>query len=128
MAYLGQQKTIGFFWGEICHVSLSHLWGLKQFPCGIHHRIQTSHLHASHCYYCKVDFVSFHEVIRYNISLLSRFQFNATNLLNIMSTLVVIGVILGRFKCIAINFLDLCHFVDHGIMCLEVGKWNHYFL
>jgi hypothetical protein len=39
-----------------------------------HQRIQTTRSHASHCHhchYCNVDFVLFHNVISYNISLLS---------------------------------------------------------
>ena len=56
----------------VSHISLPYImgFGIKT----LHQRIQTRHSHASHCHYCNVDLVLFHEVTRYTNSLLSRFQ------------------------------------------------------
>jgi hypothetical protein len=41
-----------------------------------HPRIQTTHSHTSHCHYCNVDFVVFHNVTCYTNSLLSCIHIN----------------------------------------------------
>ena len=51
------------------------------------------------CHHCNVDFVFFHNVTCYTNSLLSHIRVNTTDLLNIMCTLVAIGMILGRIEC-----------------------------
>lgn len=51
-------------------------------------------LHASHCHYCIVGFVLFHNITHYANSLLSRVHVNTTCLLNITRILVASCVIL----------------------------------
>ena len=71
-------------------------------------------LHDFH--YFNVDFVLFHNVIYYTNPLLSDIQVNNTTFHNIMCTLVVIGMILGRLEnctgklqAYGIKALDFCH-------------------
>ena len=79
------------------HISLPYVMGFDIKV--IHQRIKTTHSYASHCHYSNVDFVLFHNVTCYNNSLLSCIHVNTTCLLNITSTLVAIGVLLGRLEC-----------------------------
>ena len=66
-----------------CHVSLSYVMGLDIEL--IHQRMQTTRLHASHCYhhyYCRygnVDFMLFHNFTCYTNSLLSCVHVNTAN-------------------------------------------------
>ena len=69
----------------------------------IHQRNQITRSHASHCHYCNVNFVLFHNVTCYTNPLLSCFQVNTTNLLNTTCTLVATCMILGRLECIHLS-------------------------
>jgi hypothetical protein len=68
----------------------------------IHQRIQITRSHASHCHHChhyNVDFVLFQNVTCCPNSLSSCIHINTAYFFNIMCTLIVTCVILGRLEC-----------------------------
>ena len=88
-----------------CHIPFPYITGFDMKP--IHRRIQTTRSHTSLCHYCNVDFVLFHNVICYIITMLSRIHVNTTCLLNITCTWVTTCMILGRLACTC-DWLVVC--------------------
>ena len=71
------------------HISLPRITSLSMKT--IHRRTQTPRSHTPHCHrrgYCKVDFLSFHNVTCYTNDVLPRIHVNTTNVLNTTCTLV----------------------------------------
>ena len=64
-----------------------------------HQIIQTTHSHASQFHYCNVDFMLFHNVTCYTISLLSSIRVHTTKLLNITCTLITTSMRLWTLEC-----------------------------
>ena len=70
-----------------------------------HQRLHTTHSHTSlfhHCnfyHYCNIDFVLFHIVACYTISLLSHIHVNTKKCLNITFLLVATSMILRSLGC-----------------------------
>ena len=100
----------------------------------IHQRSKTTRSYTScchHCHYkhyCNVGSVLFHDVTLYTNSLLSCIHVNTTNILNIMCTLVAIGMILGRLDCI-VNLNSLSYWtqiqIKRNYICIIIDPLEY---